>query len=149
MLRTVRKRTADRSSLSPDGVRSAKAPRRGQGEHRGRVEATGGLASSSHRGRVRQEAASPVQEDRRLVAEPLHTARKIWRATRGGVGVESWLEEKGLSKYAKEIIEATDAETLDDMALLDIDLAEEVIAQAGLKLATAKKFRDALEELRG
>ncbi len=59
------------------------------------------------------------------------------------------MESKGLSKYAKEIIEATDAETLDDMALLDIDLAEEVIAQAGLKLATAKKFRDALEELRG
>ena len=59
------------------------------------------------------------------------------------------MESKGLSKYADKIIEATDAETLDDMALIDIDLAEEVIATVGLKLVTAKKFRDALEELRG
>ena len=59
------------------------------------------------------------------------------------------MESKGLGKYADRIIEATDAETLDDMTLIDDALAEEVITIVGLKLATAKKFRDALEELRG
>ncbi len=117
------------------------------------MEATGSLASSSHRGRVRQgaasarqEAGSPIREDRRLADEPPHTL-STRRPTRGGI--ESWLESRGLGKYVDRIIEATDAETLDDMTLIDAALAEEVITTVGLKLVTAKKFRDALEELRG
>jgi ubiquitin-protein ligase len=63
--------------------------------------------------------------------------------------VQSWLDSKGLGKVASSIVEATDAETLDDLKLIDAVLVEEVIKEAGLKLVTAKKFREAIAELRG
>ena len=54
---------------------------------------------------------------------------------------ESWLDAKDLGKYASSIMEATDAETMDDLMLIDAALAEDVIKTAGLKLVTARKFR--------
>ena len=56
--------------------------------------------------------------------------------------VESWLDAKDLGKYASSIMEATDAETMDDLMLIDAALAEDVIKTAGLKLVTARKFRE-------
>jgi len=61
----------------------------------------------------------------------------------------AWLESQGLSKYAAKIVEVTDAETVDDLKLVDAAMADEVVKAADLKLVTAKKFREALAELRG
>mmetsp|Transcript_14119 Transcript_14119/g.26434 ORF Transcript_14119/g.26434 Transcript_14119/m.26434 type:complete len:546 (+) Transcript_14119:72-1709(+) len=67
----------------------------------------------------------------------------------GEQSVADWLEHKGLGKYAEKIIEVTDADSLDDIKLIDAGMAEKVIEATGLKLVTAQKFRHALEELRG
>lgn len=61
----------------------------------------------------------------------------------------SWLESKGLGKYVEKIIEATDAEHIDDLKLLDKTMVEDVIKAADVKLVSAQKLKLALAELRG
>jgi len=61
----------------------------------------------------------------------------------------SWLESKGLGKFTEKIVEATDAESVDDLKLIDGTMVETVIQEAGLKLVSAQKLRLALAELRG
>jgi len=60
-----------------------------------------------------------------------------------------FLEGRGLGKFAQQIVEATDAESLDDLKLIDAAMLEEVIRAVGLKLVSAKKLSMAIAELRG
>jgi len=68
----------------------------------------------------------------------------------GSFGCEAgeWLASKGLGKQAAKIIEATEAEEIEDLKLIDESMVEQVVKDAGLKLVSAKKLRDALAELR-
>jgi ubiquitin-conjugating enzyme E2 D/E len=59
-----------------------------------------------------------------------------------------FLESKGLVKHAQKIIEVSDAETIEDLKLIDGNMMEEVIQEAGLKLVSAQKLRLAIAELR-
>lgn len=63
--------------------------------------------------------------------------------------VSDFLVSKGLGSFAEKIIEATDAETIEDLKLLDANMIEEVIQEAELKMISAKKFRLAIAEIRG
>jgi len=63
-------------------------------------------------------------------------------------GAAEWLACKGLSKQAAKIVEVTEAEDIDDLKLIDETMVEQVIKDAGLKLVSAKKLREALAELR-
>jgi len=63
--------------------------------------------------------------------------------------VAAFLESKGLGKFVQKIIEVTDAESVDDLRLLDAELLEEVVTKADLRLLSAKKLRLAVAELRG
>eukprot|EP00440_Ansanella_granifera_P051777 gb/GFBE01056136.1/.p1 GENE.gb/GFBE01056136.1/~~gb/GFBE01056136.1/.p1 ORF type:complete len:545 (+),score=107.29 gb/GFBE01056136.1/:1-1635(+) len=72
-----------------------------------------------------------------------------WQDVAALTSVSEWLDAKGLGKHAPKIIEATDAESVDDLKLIDQAMLEEVIVAADLKLVSAKKFRMAIAELRG
>eukprot|EP00927_Polykrikos_kofoidii_P038292 TRINITY_DN32636_c0_g1_i1.p1 TRINITY_DN32636_c0_g1~~TRINITY_DN32636_c0_g1_i1.p1 ORF type:complete len:575 (-),score=98.94 TRINITY_DN32636_c0_g1_i1:122-1846(-) len=61
----------------------------------------------------------------------------------------AYLNASGLSAQAARIIEVTEAETVEDLKLIDAAMAEEVIKQADLKLVSAKKFRNAVGHLHG
>jgi ubiquitin-protein ligase len=61
----------------------------------------------------------------------------------------TFLESKGLGKHAHRIVDATDAESVDDLKLLDTPMVEAAIAAAGLRLVSAQKFRLLVAELRG
>jgi len=61
--------------------------------------------------------------------------------------LKDFLSAKGLAMQAEKIIEVTEAASLDDLRLIDESMMEEIIAAAGLKLITAKKFRLAIAEL--
>lgn len=63
--------------------------------------------------------------------------------------VTDFLESKGLGSFAFKIVEATDAETLDDLKLLDSTLVGELVTTLDLKLVSAKKLRLAIAEIRG
>jgi len=63
--------------------------------------------------------------------------------------VSDFLVSKGLGSFAEKIIEATDAESIEDLKLLDANMIEEVIQEAELKMISAKKFRLAIAEIRG
>jgi ubiquitin-protein ligase/Mg-chelatase subunit ChlD len=63
--------------------------------------------------------------------------------------VHDFLVSKGLGSYAEKIVEVTDAETVEDLKLLDAAMVEEVIHTAQLKMISAKKFRVAIAEFRG
>lgn len=58
-----------------------------------------------------------------------------------------WLEQKGLGKYVEKIIEATDADDVEDLKLLDAKMIEEVVKVVDLKHVSAQKFRLAIAEL--
>lgn len=60
-----------------------------------------------------------------------------------------FLVSKGLGNYAEKIVLLTDAESLEDLKLLDAGMVEEVIQMAELKMISAKKFRLAIGEIRG
>lgn len=60
----------------------------------------------------------------------------------------NFLCEKGLQKYAQDIVHATDAECLNDLASMDEQMIEQTIQAAGLKVIPAKKFQEAVLELR-
>ena len=53
----------------------------------------------------------------------------------------------GLSKYAKRLVEETDAGTVDDLRLLDGVMVESLIQSLGIKLVSAEKLRRALRGL--
>lgn len=63
------------------------------------------------------------------------------------VAVVSWLESHGLGTYVEKIIEATDAEQVHDLKLLDLSMIEDVIKVVDMKAVSAQKFRLALAEL--
>jgi hypothetical protein len=63
--------------------------------------------------------------------------------------VHDFLVSKGLGSYAEKIISVTDAESVEDLKLLDIAMVDEVIQKAELKMISAKKFRIAVAELQG
>ena len=63
--------------------------------------------------------------------------------------IESFLASHGLAKHAAALIEATDAESCDDLKLLDVAMTEKLITQLGLKLVAAQKLRQAVAALRG
>jgi len=63
--------------------------------------------------------------------------------------VAQWLDSKGLGKFAGQIIDASDAESVEDLKLLDGNMVEEVVKAADLKVVSAKKFRMAIADLRG
>mmetsp|Transcript_52475 Transcript_52475/g.94055 ORF Transcript_52475/g.94055 Transcript_52475/m.94055 type:complete len:546 (-) Transcript_52475:88-1725(-) len=63
--------------------------------------------------------------------------------------VAQWLESKGLGSFSQKIIDASDAESVDDFKLFDEAMVEEVVAAAELKVVSAKKFRLAIAELHG
>mmetsp|Transcript_25893 Transcript_25893/g.59776 ORF Transcript_25893/g.59776 Transcript_25893/m.59776 type:complete len:560 (+) Transcript_25893:67-1746(+) len=60
-----------------------------------------------------------------------------------------WLTAQGLGKHADKILEVSDAETLNDLKLIDASMAEQIIKEADLKVVAAKKFMMALAVLRG
>jgi ubiquitin-protein ligase/Mg-chelatase subunit ChlD len=62
---------------------------------------------------------------------------------------QDFLVSKGLGNYVQKIIGVTDAESLEDLKLLDAAMVEEVIQKAELKMISAKKFRVAISEIRG
>mmetsp|Transcript_33621 Transcript_33621/g.76800 ORF Transcript_33621/g.76800 Transcript_33621/m.76800 type:complete len:561 (+) Transcript_33621:96-1778(+) len=66
-----------------------------------------------------------------------------------GCAAAKWLASRGLGMQAAKIIEATEAEEVDDLKLIDTAMVEQVIKDSGLKLVSAKKLRDALAEVRG
>ena len=61
--------------------------------------------------------------------------------------VVAFFADRGLAKYAKQLVEATDAESVDDLLLLDHSAIESLILTVDLKLVTAEKLRVALREL--
>jgi len=63
--------------------------------------------------------------------------------------LKAFFESNGLAKHARKIIDATDAETLDDLKLVDASMVEEIIKTADLKLVSAKKLRLCLSQLSG
>ena len=63
--------------------------------------------------------------------------------------VNDFLERKGLAKYAEKIVEVTDVACLDDLKVIDAQMAEEIIKTLELKLVTAQKFRQAIAEAQG
>mmetsp|Transcript_66705 Transcript_66705/g.159483 ORF Transcript_66705/g.159483 Transcript_66705/m.159483 type:complete len:574 (+) Transcript_66705:75-1796(+) len=69
-------------------------------------------------------------------------------APANGCPAAIWLASKGLGKQAAKILEATDAEEIDDLKLIDEKMVEQVIKDSDLKLVSAKKLREALSELR-
>jgi len=83
----------------------------------------------------------------------MYTVTDDWQAVslsqEDATSLVTWLERKGLGKYVEKIIEATDAERIDDLKILDGKMMEQVIKDTGLKLVSAEKFRLALKELRG
>lgn len=75
-----------------------------------------------------------------------------WHCVGDAVVPESasaWLEANGLGKYAQKIIEVTDAESVDDLKLIDTSMVEDLIRDADIKLISAKKFRLAIAQLQG
>lgn len=64
-------------------------------------------------------------------------------------GLVRFLEAKGLGGQATRLLEVMEADSVEDLKLVDAALAEEIVAAAGLKLVSAKKFRLAVAELRG
>jgi ubiquitin-conjugating enzyme E2 D/E len=62
---------------------------------------------------------------------------------------QDFLVSKGLGNYAQKILEVSDAESLEDLKLLDAAMIEEVIQTAELKMISAKKFRLAIAEIKG
>jgi len=69
-------------------------------------------------------------------------------AAQEATSVVSWLEAKGLGKYVEKIIEASDAEHVEDLKLLNATMVEEIIKTVDLKHVSAQKFRNAVAELR-
>lgn len=69
--------------------------------------------------------------------------------SKGSISIKEFLEEKGLGSHAQKIIEVTDAESIDDLKLMDAAMVDEVIKATELKLISAKKLRMAIAELRG
>jgi ubiquitin-protein ligase len=65
------------------------------------------------------------------------------------VSVSDFLVSKGLGSYAEKIMEVTDAESLEDLKMIDASMVEDVIRDAQLKIISAKKLRIALAQLRG
>lgn len=63
--------------------------------------------------------------------------------------LKTFFESNGLAKHALKIMDVTDAETLDDLKLVDASMVEEIIKTADLKLVSAKKLRLSLSQLRG
>ena len=63
--------------------------------------------------------------------------------------LESFLAEHGLSKHAAGIVEATGAESVADLKLLDASQIEQVVATAGLKMVAAEKWRRAVAAVCG
>mmetsp|Transcript_24135 Transcript_24135/g.32998 ORF Transcript_24135/g.32998 Transcript_24135/m.32998 type:complete len:228 (-) Transcript_24135:436-1119(-) len=65
-----------------------------------------------------------------------------------GYKLRAFLEGKGLKKFATAIIEASDADCIDDFKLLDYLMVEELVRECGLKHVSAEKFRRLVIELR-
>lgn len=62
---------------------------------------------------------------------------------------EDFLLSRGLGDFAQRIVEVTDAETVEDLKLLDSCMVEEVVHAAELDIITANKFRSTVAEIRG
>ncbi len=60
-----------------------------------------------------------------------------------------WLESKGRGKYTAKIAELSDAETLEDLKLLDCSMLEDLASSVGLKVVSAQKLCLAFKELCG
>lgn len=60
-----------------------------------------------------------------------------------------FLEENGLGSHVTKLLEVMEADSVEDLKLVDAVLADQIIAAAGLKLVSAKKFRLAVARLRG
>lgn len=54
----------------------------------------------------------------------------------------------GLGKYAEKLVEVTDAESLEDLRLMDENMATQAALAAGLQIISAKKLQMALASLR-
>eukprot|EP00928_Gymnodinium_smaydae_P048656 TRINITY_DN32554_c0_g1_i1.p1 TRINITY_DN32554_c0_g1~~TRINITY_DN32554_c0_g1_i1.p1 ORF type:complete len:551 (+),score=88.34 TRINITY_DN32554_c0_g1_i1:47-1699(+) len=65
----------------------------------------------------------------------------------GQRALNTFLTSQGLGKYAQAMIDATDAESVEDLKLLDSRMAEDVIKSLDLKLISAQKFRLMLASL--
>jgi len=63
--------------------------------------------------------------------------------------LKALFETNGLAKHARKIVDATDAETIDDLKLIDASMEAEIIKSADLKLVSAKKLRLSFSQLRG
>mmetsp|Transcript_9135 Transcript_9135/g.20139 ORF Transcript_9135/g.20139 Transcript_9135/m.20139 type:complete len:571 (+) Transcript_9135:62-1774(+) len=63
--------------------------------------------------------------------------------------LSAFFAERGLGKYAEKLIEITDAESVEDLKLIDAGMADSIAEAAGLKFVSAQKLRNALAELRG
>lgn len=64
------------------------------------------------------------------------------------MGAERFLESRGLQDYARRIIEVTEARTVEDLKMLDKDMVEDVVHITQMKMISAKKFREAVEEVK-
>eukprot|EP00929_Paragymnodinium_shiwhaense_P021894 TRINITY_DN14151_c0_g1_i1.p1 TRINITY_DN14151_c0_g1~~TRINITY_DN14151_c0_g1_i1.p1 ORF type:complete len:927 (+),score=232.72 TRINITY_DN14151_c0_g1_i1:156-2936(+) len=59
-------------------------------------------------------------------------------------GLQAFLEEAGLKSEATKVIDITGAESIDDLAILTENDIVQVIEEAGLRLAPARKLRNAI-----
>lgn len=65
------------------------------------------------------------------------------------VDLLDFLSSKGLAKQAQKIVDVTEAESVEDLKLIDVRMVEDVIKGADLKVVSAQKLRNAILELRG
>jgi len=63
--------------------------------------------------------------------------------------LHAFLEARGLGTFARRILEETDAESIEDLKLVDVAMLDEVIQAVGLKAVSAKKLRLAIAEIHG
>ena len=63
--------------------------------------------------------------------------------------LEAFFVSHGLAKHSISIVEATDAESCDDLALLSASAVEAIITKLDLKPVAAEKFRRAVGAVRG
>jgi len=69
-------------------------------------------------------------------------------STAADVTIEAWLVAAGLAKQADQIMEACDAECVEDFGLLSAESIEALVNDVGLKLVSAEKLRRAVAGLK-
>ena len=89
--------------------------------------------------------ATPMLESHQQVREVDEPAMVASRPDASSPG--AWLVAAGLAKYAETIVSASDAESVDDFALLSTEEVEALVKGVGLGVCSAAKLRRAINGL--